>query len=25
VADRLAEAVRRHVIDRDPAAPRFTR
>lgn len=25
VADRLAEAVRRHVIDRDPTAPRFTR
>lgn len=25
VADRLAEAVRRHVIDRDPSAPRFTR
>jgi TolB-like protein len=25
VADRLAEAVRRHVIDRDPEAPRFTR
>lgn len=25
VADRLAEAVRRHVIDRDPDAPRFTR
>ena len=25
VADRLAEAVRRHVIDRDPKAPRFTR
>ena len=24
-ADRLAEAVRRHVIDRDPDAPRFTR
>ena len=25
VADRLAEAVRRHIIDRDPMAPRFTR
>lgn len=25
VADRLAEAVRRHVIERDPDAPRFTR
>jgi DNA-binding winged helix-turn-helix (wHTH) protein/TolB-like protein len=25
VADRLAEAVRRHVIERDPGAPRFTR
>ena len=25
VADRLAEAVRRHVIERDPSAPRFTR
>jgi len=25
VADRLAEAVRRHVIERDPNAPRFTR
>jgi DNA-binding winged helix-turn-helix (wHTH) protein/TolB-like protein len=24
-ADRLAEAVRRHVVDRDPDAPRFTR
>jgi TolB-like protein len=24
-ADRLAEAVRRHVIERDPSAPRFTR
>lgn len=24
-ADRLAEAVRRHVIEQDPAAPRFTR
>jgi DNA-binding winged helix-turn-helix (wHTH) protein/TolB-like protein len=24
VADRLAEAVRRHVIERDPGAPRFT-
>lgn len=24
-ADRLAEAVRRHVIERDPDAPRFTR
>ena len=25
VADRLAEAVRRHVIEGDPDAPRFTR
>ncbi len=25
VADRLAEAVRRHVIENDPSAPRFTR
>ena len=25
IADRLAEAVRRHVIEQDPDAPRFTR